>query len=209
MSLKRKASVPSLTSPNPAPVWSGRSFMADDSPKHLHSRTRKRFRNDRPDDEVVYGECPGSLHPYDPRAIVSHTVENTIRWLFTAQQQQQQHQAPTSSTDEDEASEPEPVPSSEIVDPRQQTLLKFFRPSQSTPMHNRLNKVDQQSNNAIPLQTTSFQSHNFNLSSPVTSTGWSTNSPPSQLTGSDMDMDSVSNESVQEPRRPFGGFGWA
>lgn len=55
MSLKRKASIPSLTSPNPAPVMSGRSIVADDSPKHLHSRTRKRFRNDRPDDEVVYG----------------------------------------------------------------------------------------------------------------------------------------------------------
>ncbi|GLA53622.1 hypothetical protein CBS63078_7812 [Aspergillus niger] len=187
MSLKRKASVPSLTSSNPAPVLSRPSFVADDSPKHLHSRTRKRFRNDRPDDEVVY--------------------ENTMRWLFTAQQQQQ-HQAPTPSIDEDEATEPEPVPSSEIVDPRQQTLLKFFRPSQSTPSHIRMNKLDQQSNHVIPLQTTSFQSPN-NLSSPVTSTGWSTSSPSSLLTGSDMDMDSITNESVQEPRRPFGGFGWA
>ncbi|TPR08255.1 WD domain, G-beta repeat family protein [Aspergillus niger] len=165
MSLKRKASVPSLTSSNPAPVLSRPSFVADDSPKHLHSRTRKRFRNDRPDDEVVY--------------------------------------------DEDEATEPEPVPSSEIVDPRQQTLLKFFRPSQSTPSHIRMNKLDQQSNHVIPLQTTTFQSPNFNLSSPVTSTGWSTSSPPSQLTGSDMDMDSITNESVQEPRRPPGGCGWA
>ncbi|OJZ83397.1 hypothetical protein ASPFODRAFT_168976 [Aspergillus luchuensis CBS 106.47] len=188
MSLKRKASIPSLTSPNPAPVMSGRSIVADDSPKHLHSRTRKRFRNDRPDDEVVY--------------------ENTMRWLFTAQQQQQ-HQAPTPSTDEDEATEPEPVPSSEIVDPRQQTLLKFFRPSQSTPAHNRMDKLDQPSNIAIPLQTTPVQPHTFNLSSPVTLTGWGTSSPPSQMTGSDMDMDSVTNESVQEPQRPFGGFGWA
>lgn len=208
MSLKRKASVPSLTSSNPAPVLSRPSFVADDSPKHLHSRTRKRFRNDRPDDEVVYGMCPGRVHLYNLRAIVSHGVENTMRWLFTAQQQQQ-HQAPTPSIDEDEATEPEPVPSSEIVDPRQQTLLKFFRPSQSTPSHIRMNKLDQQSNHVIPLQTTTFQSPNFNLSSPVTSTGWSTSSPPSQLTGSDMDMDSITNESVQEPRRPPGGCGWA
>ena len=28
---------------------------ANETPRHLHSRTRKRFRNNRPSDEVVYG----------------------------------------------------------------------------------------------------------------------------------------------------------
>ena len=31
---------------------------ADSLPKHLHSRTRKRFRNGRPDDEIVHGTRP-------------------------------------------------------------------------------------------------------------------------------------------------------
>ncbi|PYH98234.1 hypothetical protein BO71DRAFT_371776 [Aspergillus ellipticus CBS 707.79] len=184
MSLKRKASFPSLSS-NPAPVLTGRSLMTDDTPRHLHSRTRKRFRNDRPDQEVVY-------------------AENTLRWLYAAQQQQQN---PALPMDEDEGIEPEPVPSSEIVDPRQQTLLKFFRPSQSTFTPTRSNNITQQSSHTPQISTAPLQSHNLGLSSPATSTGWGSSTPSSQL-GSDMDvdMDLVSNEPVQQPRRLVEGF---
>ncbi|PWY78556.1 hypothetical protein BO94DRAFT_626579 [Aspergillus sclerotioniger CBS 115572] len=182
MSLKRKASISGLASPSPAPILAGQSFMSDDTPKHLHSRTRKRFRNDRPDDEVVY--------------------ENTLRWLFTAQQ----HQASTPATNEE--AEPEHVPSPEIVDPRQQTLLKFFRPSQSFAS-NRLNKLDQQTKNIAQEKPTSWQSQNLNFSSPATSVGWSTSSPSSQPTSSDMDMDSARNEPYQDLQRSITGFGWA
>ncbi|PYI05801.1 hypothetical protein BO78DRAFT_461751 [Aspergillus sclerotiicarbonarius CBS 121057] len=181
MSLKRKASVSGIASPSPTPILVGQSFMPDDTPKHLHSRTRKRFRNDRPDDEVVY--------------------ENTLRWLFTAQQQ---HQPPTAATEE---TEPEAVPSPEIVDPRQQTLLKFFRPSQSSLAQNHSNVLDQQTNNMAQGNPTSWQSHNLNLPSTATS-AWGTTSPPSQLTGSDMDMDSVSNDLVEDLQPSITG-GWA
>ncbi|PWY91190.1 hypothetical protein BO70DRAFT_376930 [Aspergillus heteromorphus CBS 117.55] len=183
MSLKRKASFPSLAWSHPAPVFTGRSLMADDAPRHLHSRTRKRFRNDRPDEEVVY--------------------ENTLRWLYTAQQQQP---TPAPPTDED-ASEPEPVPSSEIVDPRQQTLHKFFRPSQSTFAQTRSNNASQQTIHTPQLTTAPLQSHNFGLSSPATSAGWGSSSPSSQIDSDmDVDMESVSNEPVQQPRRLVEGF---
>lgn len=52
MSLKRKASFSSE-------VLHGRSFSTQhipDVPQHLNSRTRKRVRDNRPDQETVYGE---------------------------------------------------------------------------------------------------------------------------------------------------------
>ena len=52
MSLKRKASYPAMAPSNGPALAAG----LDDTPRHLNSRTRKRFRNDRPSDEVVYGE---------------------------------------------------------------------------------------------------------------------------------------------------------
>lgn len=58
MSLKRKASFP----PNATPAIAGPSVSMDDAPpQYLHSRTRKRFRNDRPDDNLIYGEIPVGL----------------------------------------------------------------------------------------------------------------------------------------------------
>ncbi|OJJ46947.1 hypothetical protein ASPZODRAFT_15636 [Penicilliopsis zonata CBS 506.65] len=110
MSLKRKASFPALMSPEPMAIDSYDSTV-DGTPKHLHSRTRKRFRDDRPSDETIY--------------------EKTLRWLFSAQKQQQQQQ----QTTVDEDMDLEPLPSPEPVDPRQQTLLKFFRPSRPTSHH--------------------------------------------------------------------------
>jgi len=55
MSLKRKASFSAMPSSPFAPASS--DWDMTDSSKHLHSRTRKRFRDGRPNDEAVYGEC--------------------------------------------------------------------------------------------------------------------------------------------------------
>lgn len=54
MSLKRKASFSAMPSSPFAPASS--DWDMTDSSKHLHSRTRKRFRDGRPNDEAVYGE---------------------------------------------------------------------------------------------------------------------------------------------------------
>ncbi|RAK97814.1 uncharacterized protein BO80DRAFT_504464 [Aspergillus ibericus CBS 121593] len=175
MSLKRKASVSGLASPSPTPILARQSFMLDETPKHLHSRTRKRFRNDRPDAEVVYA--------------------------------QQQHHPPVPATD-DEGIEPEAVPSPDIVDPRQQTLHKFFRPSQTSLAQKHSNLPDRQMNNTAQGKPTSWQPQ-INLSSPATSVGWSTTSPSSQRTRSDMDIDSVSNDIVEDLQPSITGFGWA
>lgn len=57
MSLKRKASFSAMATPNLAPVVAGPSVVMEDVPQqHLHSRTRKRFRDDRPDEQTVYRE---------------------------------------------------------------------------------------------------------------------------------------------------------
>lgn len=53
--------------------------------------------------------------------------EKTLRWIFSAQQQQQQMAAPMDTTDEAMDSE-SMLPTPETVDPRQQTLLRFFQP---------------------------------------------------------------------------------
>ncbi|KAI2792675.1 hypothetical protein POX_b02715 [Penicillium oxalicum] len=114
MSMKRKASIsglaPSMATPTPS-GWAPSNISTE-----LPSRTRKRFRNGRPDDDVVY--------------------EKTLRWIYSAQQQQQQQQTsitPMDTTD-DTMIEAEPqIPGAEAADPRQQTLLRFFQP-QPEPM---------------------------------------------------------------------------
>ncbi|KAL4936415.1 hypothetical protein BDV06DRAFT_205107 [Aspergillus oleicola] len=115
MSLKRKASFPSIASPQSPQSAIDRSLQfMDDCPRHLHSRTRKRVRNDRPDDQAVY--------------------DKTLRWLFTAQQRVQQIPTPPaepeSDRDENEDMNPEPTP---VVDHRQQSLLQFFHPAATQP----------------------------------------------------------------------------
>ncbi|KAB8245733.1 hypothetical protein BDV35DRAFT_243668 [Aspergillus flavus] len=187
MSLKRKASFSGIYSPDAAPVVAGRSLMMDDSPKHLNSRTRKRYRNDRPDDKVVY--------------------ENTLRWLFTAQQQQ----GPIPHADEtiDEDMESDALPS-EIVDPRQQTLHKFFQPSRPLSSQSGPNHMKQQTDN-IPRTNTGFlKRHDLDALSNVTSTGSNATSPSSQDTTADMEvrMDSGGHESVQNFNKWNGGLGW-
>jgi hypothetical protein len=53
MSLKRKAEFTAVPSSPSAPAPSEWGMMIDGN-THLHSRTRKRFRDDRPSDQVIY-----------------------------------------------------------------------------------------------------------------------------------------------------------
>ncbi|KAL2857114.1 hypothetical protein BJY01DRAFT_158551 [Aspergillus pseudoustus] len=162
MSLKRKASFPTIGSPQPSQTGMDQRFM-DDSPKHLHCRTRKRVRNDRPDEQTVY--------------------ENTLRWLYTAQRRMQQ--TPVPSADHDENMEPE-APTT--VDSRQQSLLRFFRPVQpsyppcpSTPM----SQISSGPSRGI---TETLQSCDTAVTSPSTTSFSGTTSPAPQMADRDMDM---------------------
>ncbi|KAG2419218.1 hypothetical protein HFD88_004013 [Aspergillus terreus] len=187
MSLKRKASfsaINSPASPTPLPEY---TFSMDDSPKHLHSRTRKRFRNDRPDEKVVY--------------------ENTLRWLFTAQQNRPA-QTPIGVADEQDM-DSEPLPTPETLDPRQQTLHKFFQPSQPA-LHSRphLTKLrpNEQSNNPFLRPPT------LDINMTIAPMGSDATSSPPQESYTDMDVDmdvdSGSDEPVQAPERRVGGLSW-
>jgi hypothetical protein len=56
MSLKRKAEIAAVPSSPSIPAPSEWASMIDGN-NHLHSRTRKRFRDDRPSDQVIYRTC--------------------------------------------------------------------------------------------------------------------------------------------------------
>ncbi|KAE8351616.1 hypothetical protein BDV28DRAFT_136716 [Aspergillus coremiiformis] len=187
MSLKRKASFSGIISPIVAPVFTGRSLMVDDSPKHLNSRTRKRYRNDRPDDRIVY--------------------ENTLRLLFTAQQQQ--GPIPPAKEDVGEDMESDSLPS-EIVDPRQQTLHKFFEPSRLPSFQSGPNDMKQQSD-SFPQSNHNFSKrHALDTISNVPLIGNGPASPSSQETATNMEVQMVSgsDKSVQTSERWNGGLGW-
>ncbi|KAJ9301858.1 hypothetical protein DTO271G3_724 [Paecilomyces variotii] len=99
MGLKRKASF--TASPSATPVSPGAITTSDETSRYLPSRTRKRFRDDRPDEQTIYAQ--------------------TLRWLFSAAQK------PTPSLASDEPTSPPPPSEPEPIDSRQQTLDKFFR----------------------------------------------------------------------------------
>ncbi|KAL4733229.1 hypothetical protein BDV11DRAFT_200491 [Aspergillus similis] len=173
MSLKRKASFPGITSPQSPQTAIDRRFM-DDSPKHLHCRTRKRVRNDRPDDQAVY--------------------DKTLRWLFTAQQRVQQIPTPPTEPEQDEDMEPDAPPA---FDPRQQTLLQFFRPTQPHPYRQPSQQpcpsipIDQLSSEPAPLRSGNGFLHDRDVGSvsPSTASDGETMTPASQLADRDMEMD--------------------
>ncbi|KAI9038531.1 uncharacterized protein KD926_010660 [Aspergillus affinis] len=187
MSLKRKASFPTIASPN-TDSFTLELLSMDDSPKHLSSRTRKRYRNDRPEDKVVY--------------------ENTLRWLFTAQQQQ----GPTASPEADENMDLTTLSSSEIVDPRQQTLHKFFQPSQTSSFQPRANHLHQRPHANPPSNNIFPQRPDFDMVSTVTLISRDTSSPSSHgaSTGMDMDLDMGPNrdDPGQDIRKWMGRHGW-
>ncbi|RAL11314.1 uncharacterized protein BO97DRAFT_443959 [Aspergillus homomorphus CBS 101889] len=186
MSLKRKASFPTLELQNGTSASMRETWKDNQIPQHLNSRTRKRFRNDRPEDEVVY--------------------ENTLRWLFTAQQQQSS--VPLAC--EEEQPEFESTLSPETVDPRQQTLLRFFRPCQSFPNKSSPNTFMQKASDAPFFRAAPVHLHNMQTSSLAQSTGSSAFSSASQTTYTDMDieMESGSDESNYQFKGRAGGLAW-
>ncbi|KAB8072546.1 hypothetical protein BDV29DRAFT_149340 [Aspergillus leporis] len=166
MSLKRKASFSGMSSPNTLPNNTALSLIVDDSPKHLNCRTRKRFRDGRPDDKVVH--------------------ENTLRWLFTAQQRQ--GSTPPADQDEDANMDSDSLPSA-IVDPRQQTLHKFFQPSRTSSSQSRPNHMKQQSDNISQANNTIFlHRHDLGSISNITSIDGSAARPSTQETATDMEV---------------------
>ncbi|KAL3465483.1 hypothetical protein BJX64DRAFT_252510 [Aspergillus heterothallicus] len=184
MSLKRKASFPTIASPQPTQAGIERQFV-DDSPRHLHCRTRKRVRNDRPDEQTVF--------------------ENTLRWLYTAQQRMQQ--TPTPPAEQNESLEPEgPTP----ADSRQQSLLQFFRPVQSSYPPCPSTPTSRISSGTSQGITGTLQSYNPVAVSPSTTSYSGTVSPASQMTGHDMVMDifSGNGESVENPGQWAETLGW-
>lgn len=76
MSLKRKASFTALpTSPSvPAPSEWG---MVIDGSTHLHSRTRKRFRDDRPSDQVIYRKSLASPLWHSPLIVSTFNLADS------------------------------------------------------------------------------------------------------------------------------------
>ncbi|KAL4869262.1 hypothetical protein BDV12DRAFT_168190 [Aspergillus spectabilis] len=184
MSLKRKASFPSISSPQSAQAIFDRPFV-DDSPKHLHCRTRKRVRNNRPNDQTVY--------------------DTTLRWLFTAQQRVQP--MPSTPADQDEDMEPE---GPTAVDHRQQSLLRFFRPIQPSRQPCPSTPVGQFPGEPSRCGNETLQGHDVGSVSPAATSDSGTMSPAAQLVDRDMDMDMDlgSGESDQNPRQWTGSLGW-
>ncbi|KAK2742514.1 hypothetical protein FQN55_007800 [Onygenales sp. PD_40] len=196
MSLKRKASFSTITSPNsystynnptaPIPFLAGATITIDEPPRHLHSRTRKRFRNDRPDDQTIFNK--------------------TLHWLFSAQKKHQHNTLPTSPDDSAASEEPSPFQSS-TPDPNQQTLRKFFQPVQPSPKQQFAN------------QSTTQLASNMSIAQPQS--GWAGSNAHSQSGSSslvsggmdvDMDMDmgcaGDSSMQVMYEKRWVGGIGW-
>ncbi|ODM24265.1 hypothetical protein SI65_02026 [Aspergillus cristatus] len=189
MSLKRKASFSTFPTPDMTPVVEGPSVTMDDAP-HLNSRTRKRFRDDRPEEKIVY--------------------ENTLRWLYSAQQRQESTTINTSTGDENENTDSEPLPTPETIDPRQQTLHRFFKSAPSSAPSS--SHATRQS--AGPIQTNNgfLQPYSHNMNSPGLSMGSDDNhSPSSRFMTADMDMDvdmdSGSDQSLGS-KGGAGGFRW-
>ncbi|KAL2858839.1 hypothetical protein BJX68DRAFT_262368 [Aspergillus pseudodeflectus] len=184
MSLKRKASFPTIASPQPTQTGIDRRFM-DDSPKHLHCRTRKRVRNDRPDEQTVY--------------------ENTLRWLYTAQQRVQQ--TPTPPADQNEDIEPE-LPTA--IDSRQQSLLQFFRPVQPSYPRCPSTPISQSASGPSRDIPNTLQGRDMMVGSPSTTRLSGTVSPASQTADYSVNMDILSGngESAEHPGQWAGTPGW-
>ncbi|KAJ5709328.1 hypothetical protein N7493_010662 [Penicillium malachiteum] len=196
MSLKRKASFPT----QPSPFAS--CGMDIDNSKHLNSRTLKRFRNGRPDDEVVYA-C---------QVQANMRAEKTLRWIFSAQQQQ--HSGPMDTSDEP-MEDATLVPTPEEIDPRQQTLLRFFQPrGQQVPRFKPSREaLVPLANEIVMNQEDSIRRAAFEqMAANTNSSGSETTSPGFNSVDMDMDMDMDidTNESSpsSNPASNPGGMTW-
>lgn len=200
MSLKRKASFSAFPTPDMTPVVAGPSVTMDDAP-HMNSRTRKRFRDDRPEEKIVYGKLADkSTEQFRDEKLT--WIENTLRWLYSAQQRQESATINTNTEEENENLDSEPLPAPETIDPRQQTLHRFFK---STPSSAPSSHTTRQS--AGPIQTGNglLQPYSHDMNSPGVSMGSDDNrSPSSRLMGADMDMD-VDMDSGSDQSHEFKG----
>ncbi|KAJ5234857.1 uncharacterized protein N7469_004025 [Penicillium citrinum] len=184
MSLKRKASFSAMPSSPFAPASS--DWDMTDSSKHLHSRTRKRFRDGRPNDEAVYAK--------------------TLRWIFSAQKQQ--NEAPIDSCDEDMDSEPT---SAETVDPRQQSLLRFFQPrtQPTSPFKPSRQALAPRANETAMSQDEIIRREAFERMISVGSTsGSDTMSPGINQMDVNMDMDTDESSEGSNTMASIGAAGW-
>ena len=133
-------------------------------------------------------------------------TENTLQLLFRAQQQVQQ--VPTRPASQDEDMEPDtPTPA---VDCRQQTLLQFFRPAQTSRQPCPSTPISQFSSEVLQGGNVFPQGHGFCGASPLTSNDGDAMTPAPQSVDRDMDidMDTGSNESSPAPWQWTGPVGW-
>lgn len=155
MALKRKRSSPTISSPasvasdattqssspppfsyqqtrpielSHKPTWSFPTY--EDQPhQHLNSRTRKRYRNNRPDEQSVYGvSCwLGAVMNMSSLADVCRCAASTITKLYAAQKQLTNTASICSSPPTTPPAEPEQLP------PQRTTLHSFWRIPQPPP----------------------------------------------------------------------------
>ncbi|KAJ5846794.1 hypothetical protein N7534_010463 [Penicillium rubens] len=189
MSLKRKASFTALPPSPSVPAPSEWGMMIDGS-THLHSRTRKRFRDDRSSDQVIY--------------------QNTLRWIFSAQKQQESTQA----TDMDTMDSEPTLETPEAIDPRQQTLHRFFqqKPQQSSSFRPSRQALAPRANETALVREDVLRLQAFNQMSSDSSS--ESNSPESNQMSADVDMDmdmdsgSGSDGLDQASKNWAGGMAW-
>ncbi|GAD92505.1 conserved hypothetical protein [Paecilomyces variotii No. 5] len=158
MGLKRKASF--TASPDATPVLPGAIPTPDETSRYLPSRTRKRFRDNRPDEQTIYAQ--------------------TLRWLFSAAQK------PTPALPADEPTSP-PAPEPESIDSRQQTLDKFFRRVKSSVSPADKSAVPQQMETPSSGHWTMIKSGNEG-NTLMSSDESGSNSPTSMTVDVEMDM---------------------
>ncbi|OOQ86729.1 hypothetical protein PEBR_22145 [Penicillium brasilianum] len=186
MSLKRKASFSGLPSSMAMPTPSG--WGMSDSSKDLPSRTRKRFRDGRPDEQVTTEQLADGSR-----------AEKTLRWIFSAQQQQQRQPITPMDTADDAMMDADPsIPSPETIDPRQQTLLRFFQPraEASSPFRPSREALAARANETAMDQEEVMRRQAFAQMNMAGSTsGSETTSPGFFQTETDVDMDMDGGES--------------
>lgn len=137
-------------------------------------------------------------------------IENTLRWLYSAQQRQESTTINTSTEDENENTDSEPLPTPETIDPRQQTLHRFFKSAPSSATSS--SRATRQSAGPIQMNNGFLQPYSHNMNSPGLSMGSDDNrSPSSRFMVADMDMDvdmdSGSDQSL-ESKGDAGRFRW-
>lgn len=109
----------------------------------------------------------------------------------------------------------ESLPAPETIDPRQQTLLKFFQPAKSSSSQPRSKNTHPQPTTPNPTphaSTLSLQQPSLNLDAMSASVNGGPRTPSLSSQGPSMDMgvdmDSGSDEATRDPNLWAGGLGW-